>query len=110
MQKSFCFNGQNHRFSGTLFDTLGYYLLDPVSSSFVTSLIHCWRISSTSVTDSGVVTINQHTKNRVTAYLDAAGHGYDLDGPLFRPVRTNQYTQEARRHLNDKPTRRARGC
>lgn len=50
----------------------------------------------------GVITINQHTKNRITAYLEMAGHADDLDGPLFRPVRKNQHAQEERRHLNDK--------
>jgi integrase len=35
------------------------------------------------------VTIHPQTASRIRDYLDAAGHGDDLYGPLFRPVRTN---------------------
>ena len=35
------------------------------------------------------VTINPQTATRIRDYLDTAGHGDDLSGPLFRPVRNN---------------------
>ena len=35
------------------------------------------------------VTINPLTASRIREYLDTAGHGDDLSGPLFRPVRNN---------------------
>jgi|SRR4051794_24802782 len=33
--------------------------------------------------------INPQTALRIRAYLIIAGHGNDVDGPLFRPVRGN---------------------
>jgi integrase len=33
--------------------------------------------------------INPQAAQRIKAYLDAAGHGGDHDGPLFRPLRGN---------------------
>jgi integrase/recombinase XerD len=41
--------------------------------------------------------INPQTAQRIEEYLLAAGHGADLDGPLFRPLRKNQLRTEARR-------------
>ena len=48
-----------------------------------------------------LVPLNPQTKKRVEDYLDAAGHGDDFDGPLFRPLRGNQHVAEGddRRHL-----------
>lgn len=37
----------------------------------------------------GALAINPQTAQRIRAYLDAAGHGDELDGPLFRPLRNN---------------------
>jgi integrase/recombinase XerD len=36
----------------------------------------------------------------IRAYLDAAGHAGDLDGPLFRPLSHNRKGQESRRHMD----------
>lgn len=44
--------------------------------------------------------INPQTAQRIRAYLDAAGHGDDLDGPLFRPLRHNGKQHQPRRHMN----------
>ncbi len=44
--------------------------------------------------------INPQTVQRIEDYLTAAGHGGDLDGPLFRPLRGNQCRSEERRHLH----------
>jgi integrase len=44
--------------------------------------------------------IHPKTVQRVKAYLDAAGHAADLDGPLFRPLSDNRKMQEARRHMH----------
>jgi integrase/recombinase XerD len=41
--------------------------------------------------------INPQTAQRIEEYLMAAGHGDDLDGPLFRPLRKYQLRTEARR-------------
>ena len=44
--------------------------------------------------------INPQTAARIRAYLDAAGHGGDLDGPLFRPLKHNGKRQDERRHMD----------
>lgn len=44
--------------------------------------------------------INPQTAQRIRAYLAAAGHTDDFDGPLFRPLRHNGRQRSARRHLN----------
>lgn len=44
--------------------------------------------------------INPQTAQRIEEYLAAAGHGDDLDGPLFRPLGPNQNSAEPCRHLN----------
>lgn len=44
--------------------------------------------------------LNPQTVQRIDDYLEAAGHRNDLDGPLFRPVRSNQFRDESRRHLH----------
>jgi integrase/recombinase XerD len=44
--------------------------------------------------------INPQTAARLRAYLDLAGHGADLDGPLFRPLRPNGKRQEERRPMD----------
>jgi integrase/recombinase XerD len=36
---------------------------------------------------------------RIRDYLELAGHGDDIEGPLFRPVKDNHKAQESRRHL-----------
>lgn len=46
------------------------------------------------------VLINAQTSQRIRAYFDAAGHGGDGGGPLFRPVRHNQYRADDRRNLS----------
>lgn len=48
--------------------------------------------------------MNPQTERRIRAYLDTAGHGGDLEGPLFRPVRSNQVagTDDMRRHMDPK--------
>ena len=44
--------------------------------------------------------VNPQTAQRIEEYLAAAGHGDDLDGPLFRAVRHNQRRTDPRRHLH----------
>ena len=44
--------------------------------------------------------INPQVAQRIRAYLEAAGHGDDFDGPLFRPLRHNRKRQEPRRCLD----------
>ena len=44
--------------------------------------------------------INPQTAARLRAYLDAAGHGTDVDGPLFRPLRHNGKRREGRRGMD----------
>ena len=39
--------------------------------------------------------MHQQTAQRIRDYLAVAGHGEDLEGPLFRPVRGNPEGQEA---------------
>jgi integrase/recombinase XerD len=41
--------------------------------------------------------INPQTAARIRAYLEMAGHGSDIDGPLFRPLKHNGKRQEERR-------------
>ncbi len=48
----------------------------------------------------GSLAINPQTAQRIKDYLAVAGHGEDLDGPLFRPVRGNREGLDARRHLH----------
>ena len=44
--------------------------------------------------------IHPNTAKRLKAYLEAAGHAEDLDGPLFRPLSHNRKKQETRRHMH----------
>lgn len=44
--------------------------------------------------------IHPQSAERIRAYLDAAGHGDDRDGPLFRPVRMSWKVDSLRRHLD----------
>jgi integrase/recombinase XerD len=44
--------------------------------------------------------INPQTAARLRAYLDAASHAGDSDGPMFRPLRHNGKQDAARRHMN----------
>ena len=44
--------------------------------------------------------INPQTAQRIKTYLEAAMHGGDLDGPMFRPLRRNRKNQESRRAMN----------
>jgi len=41
--------------------------------------------------------INPQTAARLRAYLELAGHGDDIDGPLFRPLRPNGKRQDERK-------------
>ena len=41
------------------------------------------------------VTLHPQTAQRIKEYLDAAGHGEELEGPLFRAVRPNWKTKRA---------------
>lgn len=43
--------------------------------------------------------VHPQVVQRIRDYLNAAGHGADLDGPLFRPVRGNGEAYDSRRHL-----------
>jgi integrase len=44
--------------------------------------------------------INPQTASRLRAYLDKAGHGADVDGPLFRSLRHNGKQDATRRHMD----------
>jgi integrase/recombinase XerD len=44
--------------------------------------------------------INPQTVARLRAYLEASGHGVDIDGSLFRPLRHNGKRQEERRSMD----------
>src|SRR5271155_3437483 len=44
--------------------------------------------------------INPQTAARLRAYLGAAGHAGDSDGPMFRPLRHNGKQDEDRRHMD----------
>jgi site-specific recombinase XerD len=44
--------------------------------------------------------IHPQAATRIRAYLEAAGHGGDLDGPLFRPLSKNRKRQESRRAMH----------
>src|SRR4030095_16652645 len=48
----------------------------------------------------GSLAIHPQVAQRIRDYLDLAGHGDDLEGPLFRPVRDNLQGLEARRFLH----------
>jgi integrase len=44
--------------------------------------------------------IHPHTAQRIRAYLALAGHGDDLEGPLFRHLSRNRKMQEGRRPMH----------
>jgi integrase/recombinase XerD len=44
--------------------------------------------------------IHPNVAQRIRAYLEAAGHADDLDGPMFRPLSHNRKRQESRRHMD----------
>jgi integrase len=44
--------------------------------------------------------INPQTASRLRAYLDKAGHGADVGGPLFRSLRHNGKQDATRRHMD----------
>ena len=44
--------------------------------------------------------IHPNVAQRIGAYLEAAGHADDLDGPMFRPLSHNRKRQESRRHMD----------
>lgn len=48
---------------------------------------------------STVIPSNPHTVSRIKDYLEAVGHGDDLDGPLFRPIKNNT-TGEMRKPIS----------
>jgi site-specific recombinase XerD len=57
--------------------------------------------------------INPQTAARLRAYLELAGHGADIDGPLFRPLKHNGKRREERRGMDpdaiDRVVRKYRG-
>jgi integrase/recombinase XerD len=44
--------------------------------------------------------INPQTAARLRAYLEASGHGADIGGPLFRPLKHNGKRQDERRRMD----------
>jgi integrase/recombinase XerD len=44
--------------------------------------------------------VHPNVAQRIRAYLDAAGHADDLDGPMFRPLSDNRKGQESRRYMD----------
>jgi integrase len=49
--------------------------------------------------------INPETAARIRAYLERAGHGADVDGPLFRPLKHNGKRQDERRCMGPRRDR-----
>jgi integrase/recombinase XerD len=47
-----------------------------------------------------IVAIHPETAQCLRAYLVAAGHAEDREGPLFRPMNVGRYRQPLRRHLD----------
>jgi integrase/recombinase XerD len=47
----------------------------------------------------GSLAIRPQAAQRIRDYLELAGHGDDIEGPLFRPVKDNHKAQESCRHL-----------
>jgi integrase/recombinase XerD len=47
----------------------------------------------------GSLAIHPQAAQRIRDYLDMAGHGNDIEGPLFRPVKDNRKGQVSRRHM-----------
>jgi integrase len=43
--------------------------------------------------------VHPQETQRIRDYLTAAGHGDDLDAPLFRPLRANGKQDDERRHI-----------
>ncbi len=57
------------------------------------------------------VAIHPQVAKRIRDYLDVAGHGNDLTGPLFRPTGNNRHSTRSRRFLSpDTVDRRLRLC
>src|SRR5439155_21442316 len=48
----------------------------------------------------GSLAIHPQAAQRIRDYLDLAGHGDDIEGPLFRPVRDNRKGLDERRFLH----------
>jgi integrase/recombinase XerD len=48
----------------------------------------------------GSLAIHPQVEQRINDYITMAGHGTDLEGPLFRPVRDNRKGLEPRRNLH----------
>jgi integrase/recombinase XerD len=44
--------------------------------------------------------VHPNVAQRIRAYLDAAGHAEDLDGPMFRPLSHHRKGQECRRYMD----------
>jgi len=44
--------------------------------------------------------VHPNTAKRIKAYMEAAGHADDHEGPLFRPLSHNRKKQEPRRHMH----------
>jgi integrase/recombinase XerD len=61
----------------------------------------CLRFLLKGGTDNSVA-IHPNAAQRIRDYLSAAGHGDDLDGPLFRPTRPGRDVRDPRRHLEPK--------
>lgn len=47
-----------------------------------------------------LIAIHPETAHRIRSYLDAPGHGKDLEGPLVRSLHPNGQAQSVRRHLD----------
>jgi site-specific recombinase XerD len=48
----------------------------------------------------GSLAIHPQAAQRIRDYLELAGHGHDIEGPLYRPVRGNRKSLEERRPLH----------
>jgi hypothetical protein len=49
---------------------------------------------------SDALAINPQTAARLRAYLEASGHGADIDRPLFRPLKHNDKCRGERRGMD----------
>ena len=61
-------------------------------------MIHCGFMRKGGRHDA--LAINPQTAARLRAYLERAGYGADIDGPLFRPLKHNGKRQDERRRMD----------
>jgi integrase/recombinase XerD len=75
-----------------------------IASLTVEDLHQNRRYDSLRITRKGgrhdALAVHPNAAMRLEAYMEAAGHADDSDGPLFRPLSHNRKKQEQRRHMD----------